>query len=237
MGARKITVGDRSGMGNTRQVMQQIGVFRLAEELGFEVLVFDELLPEDWVMIEPSGSHWKKGFPYARPCLEAQAMVQTCCLKTHRYGGNFTLSLKNSVGMVAKRHPKVDHDFMQELHSSPHQRRMIAEINDAYAPSLIVLDGIQAFISGGPDTGERVTPEVILAGTDRIAIDVVGVALLRYHGCKTEVGKGKIFDQEQIARAVELGLGVDNPEKIEFLTADPDSAVYSEKIKELLLSG
>jgi uncharacterized protein (DUF362 family) len=157
-------------------------------------------------------------------------------LKTHRYGGHFTLSLKNSVGMVAERHPQEGYDYMQELHSSAHQRRMIAEINLAYSPVLVVMDGVEAFISGGPDVGERVSPEVILAGTDRIAMDAVGLALLRYFGCKTEAGKGKIFEQEQIARAVELGLGVGGPGKIEFLTGDADSAAYSEKIKEILLA-
>jgi len=237
MGAQQITVGDRSGMGNTRQVMDQLGVFQLADEIGFATLVFDELLAEDWVMIEPPNSHWEQGFPFARACLEAQAVVQTCCLKTHRYGGHFTLSLKNSVGMVAKRHPQINHDFMQELHASPHQRRMIAEINSAYTPALILMDGVEAFISGGPDVGEKVFPEVILAGTDRIAMDAVGVALLRFFGCKTEAANGKIFDQEQIARAVELGLGIDNPEKIEFLTGDSDSAAYCSIIQELLLEG
>ena len=236
MGAKEITVGDRSGMGDTRRVMDRIGVFGLADELGFETIVFDELQAEDWVMIQPPGSHWENGFPFARPCLEAEALVQTCCLKTHRFGGHFTMSLKNSVGMVAKKLPRDDHDFMQELHFSSNQRRMIAEINAAYAPALIVLDGIEAFISGGPDKGERASPEVVLAGTDRIAIDAVGIALLRYFGCKTEVARGKIFQQEQIARAVDLGLGVDHPEKIEFLTADTDSAAYSEKIKEVLLA-
>lgn len=236
MGATEITVGDRSGMGDTRRVMDRIGVFGLADELGFETIVFDELQAEDWVMIQPPGSHWENGFPFARPCLEAEALVQTCCLKTHRFGGHFTMSLKNSVGMVAKKLPRDDHDFMQELHFSSNQRRMIAEINAAYAPALIVLDGIEAFISGGPDKGERASPEVVLAGTDRIAIDAVGIALLRYFGCKSEVARGKIFQQEQIARAVDLGLGVDHPEKIEFLTADTDSAAYSEKIKEVLLA-
>lgn len=237
MGAQKITVGDRSGMGDTRLVMKQIGVFKLAKQMGFDAVVFDELGPEDWAMFEPPGGHWKNGFLIARPCLEAGALVQTCNLKTHRYGGHFTLSLKNSVGMVAKRHPQVDHDLMQELHSSPHQRRMIAEINTAYTPALIVMDGVEAFISGGPDVGERVSPEVILAGTDRIAMDAVGVALLRYFGSKTEVGQGKIFEQEQIARAVELGIGIDGPEKIELLTGDDESAAYSEAIQEIVLAG
>ena len=147
------------------------------------------------------------------------------------------MSLKNSVGMVAKRIALEDHDFMQELHSSSHQRRMIAEINAAYTPALVVLDGVEAFISGGPDRGQRVSPEVILAGTDRVALDAVGIALLRHFGCQTEAARGKIFQQEQIARAVDMGLGVDSPEKIELLTGDADSAAYSEMIKEILLAG
>jgi uncharacterized protein (DUF362 family) len=233
MGAINITLGDRSGMGDTRQVMQQLGVFNMADQLGFDAIVLDELSSEDWVMIQPQGSHWERGFPFARPCLEAEALVLTCCLKTHRYGGHFTMSLKNSVGIVANR--LGGHKFMQELHSSPHQRRMIAEINTAYTPALIVMDGIEAFISGGPDVGERVSPNVVVAGTDRIAVDAVGIALLRYYGCQTEAAKGKIFEQEQIARAVEQGLGIDGPEKIEFLTGDGDSEAYSQKIMGVLL--
>lgn len=237
MGAQSITVGDRSGMGETRRVMEQLGVFRLAEELDFDVIVFDELAAADWVMVEPTNSHWEQGFPMARPALEAEALVQTCCLKTHRYGGHFTMSLKNSVGLVGSRIPQMNHNFMSELHSSARQRSMIAEINAAYSPALIVVDGVEAFISGGPDVGERVSPGVVIAGTDRIAIDAVGVALLRYFGCQTEAGQGRIFEQEQIARAVELKLGIDHPQKIKFLTGDADSAAYSEEIKAILAAG
>jgi uncharacterized protein (DUF362 family) len=237
MGSGKITVGDRSGMGDTRWVMDQVGAFRLADELGFETIIFDELSAEDWVMVKPTNSHWKRGFPFARTCLEADALVQTCCLKTHRYGGHFTMSLKNSVGMVAKHYPGESYNYMNELHQSSHQRRMIAEINTAYSPSLIVIDGVEAFISGGPDRGERVSPGVVLAGTDRVALDAVGVALLRYHGCTTEAGRGKIWEQEQIARAVELGLGAESPEKIQTLTDDDESAVYGERILEVLKAG
>jgi uncharacterized protein (DUF362 family) len=147
------------------------------------------------------------------------------------------MSLKNSVGMVAKRNLRHDHNFMDELHSSGHQRRMIAEINTAYTPDVVVLDAVEAFISGGPAQGKRVAPQVIVAGRDRVAIDAVGVALLRHHGCKTEVSKGKVFHQEQIARAVELGLGVDGPDKIEFLTGDTESAAYTEQIQDILLAG
>lgn len=236
MGAGQITVGDRSGMGDTRRTMEKIGVFQMAEEMGFNTLVFDELPAEDWIMLQPGKSRWKQGFPFARPCLEADALIQACCLKTHRYGGHFTMSLKNSVGMVAKYSLVDNYDFMRELHSSPHQRKMIAEINTAYTPDLIVLDGVEAFIDGGPANGKRVLSEVVLAGKDRVAVDAVGVALLRFHGCRTEVSHGKIFQQEQLKRAVQLGLGVDSPDKIDLLTGDSESAAYAAQIKEILLS-
>ena len=69
-----------------------------------------------------------------------------------------------------------------------------------------------------------VQSNVILAGTDRVAIDAVGVALLRHFGTTPEVSQGAIFEQEQIARAVELKIGVTSPKQIELVTGDPESA-------------
>lgn len=237
MGASGITVGDRSGMSSTSLAMRSLGVFDLAEELGFDTVVFDDLGSGDWVHMQPPESHWQNGFYMAKPCLDADVIVQTCCLKTHQYGGQFTMSLKNTVGMIAKRVPGDGHDFMNELHRSIFQREMIAEANLAYEPVLIVLDGVEAFVSGGPAKGQLVESGVVLVGTDRIAIDAVGVALLRYHGNRTAVSKGPIFGQDQIARAVELGLGVEGPDKINLLTEDEDSAEYAQSIKEILLAG
>jgi uncharacterized protein (DUF362 family) len=111
---------------------------------------------------------------------------------------------------------------------------MIAEINVGYRPDLIVLDGVEAFVTGGPDQGKRVDAEVVLAGTDRVAVDAVGVALLRHFGTTAEVRRGAIFDQEQIARAVQLGLGVTGPDAIELVTGDADSAAYARTIRAVL---
>jgi uncharacterized protein (DUF362 family) len=234
MGAGPLTIGDRSGMGNTREVMEKKQVFRIAKEFDAKVVAFDELGADDWELIKPAGSHWQQGFALPRMVRNAGGVVQTCCLKTHRYGGHFTLSLKNSVGLAAKTVPGNAHDFMRELHSSPYQRQMIAEINAAYRPELIVLDGVEAFVTGGPDQGKLVNAGVVLAGTDRIAVDAVGVALLRYFGTTPEVSRGAIFEQEQIARAVQLGLGVAGPGQIELVTGDQESADYAKKTRAIL---
>ena len=235
LGADRLTVGDRSGMGDTQAVMRQLGVLRMASELNFETLVFDDLSDSDWELIQIEGSHWARGFALPRPVLAADGIIQMCCLKTHRYGGHFTLSLKNSVGLAAKYVPGESYNYMGELHNSAHQRRMIAEINAAYQPDLVVLDGVSAFTDGGPARGRQANTQVVLASTDRVALDAVGVAILRLHGTTPAVSQGAIYEQEQIARAVELGLGAAGPDEIEIRTDDQDSAAYAAQVHELLL--
>jgi len=236
MGAGPLTIGDRSGMGDTRGVMESKGIFQLAAELDSKVVVFDELPGDGWEKIQHPEFHWQRGFALPQIVRKAGGIVNTCCLKTHRFGGHFTLSLKNSVGLAAKHVPTDSYNYMHELHSSPHQRRMIAEINTGYAPDLVVLDGVQAFSGGGPEAGTLVNTGVILAGTDRIAIDAVGVAILRSVGTTPEVSRGPIFQLEQIARAAELGIGIGSPRQIELVTGDPQSAEYAGRIREILIS-
>lgn len=236
MGSRGILVADRSGMGDTRQVMEQLGILAMSRELGFDLLVFDELEKSEWVLRESRDFHWSRGFMVPKMLLDAPCVVQACALKTHRFGGHFTLSLKNSVGLAAKTVETGGYDYMGELHSTPYQRHMIAEINSVYAPGLIVMDGVEAFVSGGPDRGQKVSANVVLAATDRVAIDAVGVAILRLFGTTPEVSAGRVFEQAQIARAAEMRLGVDSPEQIAFVTGDAASAAYAEQIRAFLLA-
>ena len=63
------------------------------------------------------------------------------------------------------------------------------------------------------------------------------MAVLKELGANRHIMQTRIFDQEQIARAVELGLGVSRPENIEFLTDDTPSKRYAEKLQGILLQG
>jgi uncharacterized protein (DUF362 family) len=229
-GGGEIALGERSGMGRTREVLSSRGVFKLGEELGFSVQVLDDLPEQGWVRFKAKGLHWKHGFLMARLFVEADGVVQTCCLKTHQFGGHFTLSLKNSVGMVARFDPKDNYDYMEELHSSPIQRLLIAELNTAYRPRLVLMDGAKAFVRGGPAKGDLVATNVMLAGTDRVAMDAVGVAILRHFGTTSEVSAGDIFSQAQLARAAELGLGVRSPSDIQLEPLDAKAVKLSSAI-------
>lgn len=229
-GVKEIIMGERSGMGNTQDVLDKSGIIELAKKLKINVQILNDLPFSGWIHIDVEGSHWDRGFLFARLFIDADAIVQTCCLKTHKFGGHFTLSLKNSVGMIARYHPQDGYDFMNELHGSPHQREMVAEINTAYEPELIVMDAVKAFVKGGPAVGEEVTPNLFLAGKDRVALDAVGVALLRHYGTTKEVEKGSIFEQTQLARAIELGLGAKSLRDIKLIPLDDDAEALAEDI-------
>ncbi len=227
MGAKSITVAERSGPAKTAETFKRKGLYGLAEEFDFKIVDLTDIPNGDYVLIKPKDNHWKDGFLFAKIYNDAECIVETCCLKTHMYGGHFTLSLKNAVGMVSKKN-------MGELHSSKHQRKMIAEINSVYKPDLIIMDGLISFVDRGPMEGTRKEANVFVAGTDKVAIDAVGVAILRILGTTPEVSKGSIFEQEQIKRAVELGVGISSQDEIEFMTDSEESNKLVEQIKEKL---
>jgi uncharacterized protein (DUF362 family) len=234
MGAKSISLGERS-YPPTREVMEDKGIPPVMDKMNVRVLDFDDLDDKDWVLFKPKESHWPNGFRIARPILDAECLVSTCCLKTHQFGGVFTMALKLHVGVVpTSRH---GYDYMRELHGSPHQRKMIAEINEPFQPSLVVLDGIEAFVDGGPATGKSARGDVFLASTDRVAIDAVGVAVLKLLGSNGSIMRPKIFEQEQIVRAVELGLGASSPSEIEVLPADEESQDYRDRVVGMLREG
>jgi len=227
MGAKSITVAERCGPANTDEAFRKKGLYNLADEFGFDIVNLETATEDQWVMKNPEKSHWKNGFLFAKVYDEAECVVETCCLKTHMYGGHFTLSLKNATALV----PRVGYKYMSELHSSSHQRKMIAEINAAYKWDLVIMDGVVSFVDGGPMEGTRKDANVFVAGTDKIAIDAVGVALLRMLGTTPEVSNGPIFEQEQISRAVELGIGISSFDEIEFMTDSDASEELVTRIK------
>jgi uncharacterized protein (DUF362 family) len=99
---------------------------------------------------------------------------------------------------------------------------------------LVVLDGVDAFVDGGPATGTRAKGEVFLASQDRVAIDAVGVAILKMLGSNEKIMKTRIFEQDQIARAAELGLGVSSPSQIRLIPGNSESEDYCRRVWEIL---
>jgi len=234
MGARSVSLGERS-YPPTAAVMQDKGIVPLLEAREVRIIDFDTLPDKDWVRVDAAGSHWRDGFRVARPVLEAECLVSAGCIKTHQFGGAFTMSLKLHVGVVPT--TRNGYGYMAELHGSPFQQELIAEINAPFNPDLVVLDGVEAFVDGGPATGKRVRGDVVLAAADRVAIDAAGLAVLKHLGSNAAVMGRPIFSQKQIARAVALGLGAAGPEAVELVAADSASREYRDRVAAILAEG
>jgi uncharacterized protein (DUF362 family) len=228
--ARSVTVGESSGPSGTVSVMAAKGTLDLGRDHGFDVVNFDELPESDWAFFSPAGTHWDEGFHLPRMVSDAEYLVSTCCLKTHGSGGVFTMSLKLAVGLTPR-------TIRRGMHRSPDMRRMIAELNQGYAPDLIVMDGVEAFTDGGPSRGTLKQANVFVAGTDRVAVDAVGLAVLKDLGSNDVIMGTPIFAQEQIARAVQVGLGATGPDEIELVSDDDEGRAYAARLKEILARG
>ena len=160
---RSITLGESSGPSGTAKVLAEKGTLDLARDMDFGVVDFDEMPDSDWRHFKPHGTHWPEGFHLPRKITDAEYLVSACCLKTHGYGGVFTMSVKLSVGLTPK-------SIRRGMHRSPDMRRMITELNQPYAPDLVLMDGVEAFTDGGPSRGTLKQGNVMVAGTDRVAV-------------------------------------------------------------------
>ena len=223
-GAGDITLAERSFQ-PFNDVIKNKGIDTMAADLGFTIVNLNDV---EKTRFTHTKMNWQNGFDFPTIINEADYLVCTGCIKTHNSGGGFTMSLKLSVGMLKTAH-------MSELHSSSRMRDLIAEINLAYKPDLIILDGVDVFVTGGPSQGIIKSPAVMIAGTDRIAVDCVGLAILKEQNSPQI--SGKVFEQDQIARAVELGLGIKYETQIEFVTADESSREYADILTEILKEG
>jgi hypothetical protein len=70
-----------------------------------------------------------------------------------------------------------------------------------------------------------------------VAVDAVGLAVLKDLGSNEAIMGRRIFEQEQIARAVELHLGASGPADIELATADAESRALAGRLERILAEG
>ncbi len=191
-GAAKVVIGESSMLASsTRRILAKAGMLAAAQQAGADVMVFDR-----WEK-RHVGGRYLKDVSFARAALEASRIVYSACLKTHRFA-EFTGSLKLSVGFVRPRERLLLH--------ARNLSGKVADLNTLVNPDLILLDGRAAFIAGGPSSGERREPGLILASGDRVAIDIEAVKLIQSYPGNSLASKDP-WQLGQIRRAVELGLG------------------------------
>ncbi|MBX3264763.1 MAG: DUF362 domain-containing protein [Labilithrix sp.] len=220
LGVTDIRVGDRSFWGdpNTTGNLTKNGIAGAAKKIGTSALAYDDNV--DWITL-PKGStpNWVDTVRLPEPVMTADHQIILSCVKTH-FISQFTMALKIGLGLV---HAE---DRMREGNLKTHDTRIlykqIAQINQAFTPSLVVMDGYSAIISGGPTKSDRPSgapssftggvvgePKVFIVSTDRVAADVAGVAVLQTLSPDYEaIHDTKPFANPQIKAAVAADLGI-----------------------------
>lgn len=205
-GAADVSVADSSGMIRfpTRENFLATGMGPAAEEAGARVLCLED---EPWVGVSPDQASVLPRFLVSKPVYEADLVINVPVVKTHRFA-DYSCGLKNLVGIIHPRH-RPSLAFL-----SGHWHERIAELNLAVHPALNIADATTIMIAGGPTSGTAATGNLLLFSGDRVALDVVALALLRSYGASSRILEHSIWEQRQIKRAGELGLGVRSPREL-----------------------
>lgn len=216
-GAGIITLADSSGATTgsftpTATVIQAKGTMSLVADLGIEFKSFDDADVE-WETFEFDGMSWSGGLAIPKLMRSDRVKILLPCCKTHTLA-DYTFSLKLAAGLP----PRSRRGLISDMHTSIHEK--VVDINKGFTPDLIIMDAMSCFIDQGPDSGTVRNPGLIVAATDRVALDAVGVAILKAAGSVSAPIRGKIFETPQIARAVAVGLGAKSPDAIELIGND-----------------
>jgi len=169
VGAKMVAIGDSSTVSlNTRKVMEKKGAFKLLEmETPPRIYVFEE---GNWVKVNIPNGKYLKTVSLPEIFLKADKVILVPCLKTHKNAG-FTGALKLSVGLV------------KPLERIPmHLKNLsekIADLNKVIKCDLVIMDARKCFITKGPSSGEVKEPNLLMASTSRVAIDIEGVNIIK----------------------------------------------------------
>jgi uncharacterized protein (DUF362 family) len=183
------------------------------EEAGAAFRPFDD---EPWVEVSPAGAvDFDQPIRIPQLLAEVDHFINVPAMKTHSIA-SFTMTMKNLFGCV---HPDIRNG---QVHNSPknagdpdRQKRMFAEMNLAFHPTVNVMDAIVSLTTGGPTPpGKKVNTNMVLLGKDRVAMDAVGLAIFQHYGTETWIADKPVWQQVQLAEAVKLGVGVRGPNEI-----------------------
>ncbi|MCP4714538.1 MAG: DUF362 domain-containing protein [Deltaproteobacteria bacterium] len=201
-GAGDIYVGDKSPTWqDTRACLKETGIADAVDAAGAELAVFED---DDMVPVQPADARfWPKGFSMPGIFNTVNHIIVLPTLRTHALA-DFTMGIKIMVGAI----PQKDRFRM---HSSAAFLQAIAEImlcTDKLR--LSVLDARQGFNRDGPDDGNLITPNIMIASHDIVAADIVGVALLQTTDTTPKLKKTSVWHHPTIRHGIRVkspGLG------------------------------
>jgi uncharacterized protein (DUF362 family) len=197
--------------------MQTAGIYQPALDAGAEVM---DVGDNGYQTVTPAGaSHWPNGFDLPNLILDdVDHVINLPACKNHSMA-NFTMALKAWVGLIPQGDRTTAHGDLDNR---------LAELHLGVAESFTILDATRACLTGGPFPGGDIAdPGLIVASSDPIACDVTGLAILKHylqqHGVSnSDIEDHTVWDQPQIVRALEIGIGITDPQQYDALASGVD---------------
>lgn len=183
-----IVIGEGSGWGDTFQAFKVAGVDKVAERWNVRLV---DLNDDEFIEVAPPKPLSLSKVRIARTALES-TIISVPKLKIHATAG-VTLSLKNMMGALATK---------GSMHKGSLSKNIV-DLASILRPSVSVIDGMVAG-EGHETSGTPVEMNLVIAGTDPVAVDAVGAAVMG-------IPPG---DVEHLFLAEEAGLGTCNLQKI-----------------------
>jgi uncharacterized protein (DUF362 family) len=204
----EIIVGEGSGFADTFEAFKVAGIDVMAEKWGVKLV---DLNKDRFVEVSPSNPLALERVKVAETALKT-TIISVAKLKPHRIT-TVTLSLKNMMGAV---YPKGSMHF--------HLHKKIADLASILKPSVAVIDGVIA--GEGHEASESpVKMDLVIAGTDPVAVDSVGAAVMGVDP----------MEVKHLRYAEEKGLGTCDMKRIKIL-GEPLEMVRR-KFKRSILTG
>jgi Pyruvate/2-oxoacid:ferredoxin oxidoreductase delta subunit len=141
-----------------------LGVEQFCQERGIRILRIDpEGNEQDWVPVQPAGAKKLRRFHVPRILNEA-CLINLPVLKTHVVS-TMTLGMKNPMGILPRPDRRSMHTFGID--------QSIVDMNLGIKPDLTIIDGSVGQDGEGPLYGDRADLQVLVAGHDSLAVDLV----------------------------------------------------------------
>ncbi len=188
-GKDNIVIGEGSGWADTFKAFMVAGIDKISEKWKAKLV---DLNKDVFIEVYPPNPLALRRVKVAKTALES-VIISVPKLKLHRLA-TVTLGIKNMMGALASK-------------GSMHNGRLhanIADLASVLKPSLTVIDGIIAG-EGHETSGNPVKMDLVIAGTDPVAVDAVGAAVMSVS--PTEV--------KHLVLAEKKGLGTCRLENIE----------------------
>jgi uncharacterized protein (DUF362 family) len=192
----EVIIAEGTAVGqNTKKAFAANGYPEVARATGARLLdLYDGQYEE--VKTAPDGI--LKTVRISREILKADFFINAPVLKTH-FASTLTAAMKNLKGTTTYYEKKRFHYL--------NLNQAVAELNQVLRPRLIVVDGTVAMEGDGPIAGTPVDLNMVMAGTDAVAVDTICARIM-------DIDPG---DVTPLVWAKKMGFGVGDEKEMEIL--------------------